>query len=332
MPDRDANAHDRPSYAELAVVQRSGFVESRHFGSLVAVDGGGDVVLALGRADEPVLPRSAAKPVQALGCLLAGAPLRGPSLAIAAGSHTGEDWHAAVVRRLLAEVGLDAGALKCPAALPEDPATRRRQSRTDQPPDPVRMNCSGKHAAMLAACVRRGWPVPSYLEPDHPLQRLVRRTSEQLAEAPAGHVAVDGCGAPVTAITLAGLARSIRALVIAPAGPRRLVADAMRSHPYFVGGSGHPNTEVMRRLRGVVCKGGAEGVIVAAAATGAAVAVKVIDGSSRSTTMIALAVLRRLGVDTRHAAALAQPVVSGGGRPVGVVRAGHDLARALPDA
>ncbi|MEK8107682.1 asparaginase [Micromonospora sp. M12] len=33
------------------------------------------------------------------------------------------------------------------------------------------MNCSGKHAAMLVACVARSWSTHDYLDPEHPLQR-----------------------------------------------------------------------------------------------------------------------------------------------------------------
>jgi L-asparaginase II len=317
-------------YAELAVVRRSGFVESRHFGSLVGLGADGAIALSLGDADAPVLPRSSAKPIQALACLEAGAPLAGPSLAIAAGSHTGEDEHVALVRKLLAVAGLDEQALGCPPDLPEDADTRRRLQCADEPASRIRMNCSGKHAAMLAASVQHGWPVESYLEPEHPLQQQVRASLERTAGEAVSHVAVDGCGAPLFGITLAGLARSVRALVTAaPGSPERAVADAMREHPFFVGGTGHVNTEVMRLVPGTVCKGGAEGVIVAAHANGAAVAVKVIDGSPRATTVLALAALNALGVDTEPAAGLRTVPVLGAGRPVGAVELGGALARAL---
>lgn len=317
-------------YAELAVVERSGFVESRHLGTVVALAADGSIALSLGDAAAPVLPRSSAKPVQALACLLAGAPLAGPSLALAAGSHTGEDAHVEVVRAVLAGAGLDPSALRCPADRPEDIATRERLICAGEPPSRIRMNCSGKHAGMLAGCVVSGWSTSDYLADDHPLQQLVRASFERTAGEAVAHVAVDGCGAPLFGVTLAGLARSARALVTAtPGTPDRAVADAMRAYPFYVGGTGHVNTEVMRLLPGVMCKGGAEGVIVAATADGAAVAVKIIDGSPRATTMIALAVLTRLGVDTSTAATLAEAPVLGGGVPVGAVRIGTDLRRAL---
>jgi L-asparaginase II len=131
-------------------------------------------------------------------------------------------------------------------------------------------------------------------------------------------VAVDGCGAPLFGLTLTGLARAARSLVLS--AESRPVADAMRAHPEYVGGTGHANTEFMRALPGTVAKGGAEGVFIAATAAGHAVAVKVIDGSPRATTAIALRALAALGADTGPADALGAVPVLGGGRPVGEIR------------
>jgi L-asparaginase II len=130
---------------------------------------------------------------------------------------------------------------------------------------------------------------------------------------------VDGCGAPLFGLTLTGLARAAATLVRA-GGPYRAVADAMRAHPEYVGGTGHANTEFMRALPGTVAKGGAEGVFIAVTAEGHAVAVKVIDGSPRATTAIALRALAALGADTGPADALGAVPVLGGGRPVGEIR------------
>ncbi|MFI1384108.1 asparaginase [Embleya sp. NPDC020886] len=307
-------------YAELAEVVRSGFVESRHFGSLVALAPDGRPVIELGDPNEPVIPRSSAKPFQALACLRAGAPLVGAHVAIAAGSHTGQDFHVHAVGEILAAAGLTGDALRCPPSRPEDEAAYRAMIGRGEADSRERMNCSGKHAAMLAACVAAGWPTDGYLDPAHPLQVLVREGIEESAGESTVHTAVDGCGAPVFAMTLTGLARGVRALATSSDGPGRTVADAMREHPRYVGGDGQANTEVMRLLPGVVVKGGAEGVFVAATTAGHAVAVKVIDGSPRATTALALAALRTLGVDTAAAHEWASVPVPGGGLPVGEVR------------
>lgn len=294
--------------ALLAEVTRSGFVESLHHGSVIGLLPSGAVGVSVGAVEDPVLPRSCMKPFQALACLAAGAPLAGPALAIAAGSHTGENRHAELVMQLLG--GLPVGLLRCPPSWPEDEETRHRLTE----PSRVRMNCSGKHAAMLAACVAARWPTQTYLDPAHPLQRLVLRNLEELAGEQVAHTAVDGCGAPVFALSLHGLARAVRGLMSTP------VAEAMRAHPEYVGGTGHVNTVVMQLLPGVVAKGGAEGVLVLGTAQGHSVAVKVLDGNPRATTAIGLTALAQLGFDVSPAKEhLAVPVL-GGGRVVGEVR------------
>jgi L-asparaginase II len=312
--------------AELAVVVRSGLVESRHLGSLVALRADGSTALELGDPDAVVLPRSTTKPLQALACLEAGAPLAGPALAIAAGSHTGEDRHVEVVRAVLAQAGLDESALRCPPDWPEDEPTRQRTVRAGEEPTRVRMNCSGKHAAMLLACAVNGWPTEGHLDPTHPLQQRVAAVVARETGRPVGHTAVDGCGAALFGTTVRGLATAFRGLALAVDGPAAQVARAMREHPEFVGGRGHVNTRLMADLPGVVAKGGAEGVIGVAAPDGSAVAMKVVDGSPRATTVVALAVLGALGLDTAAVADLTTVPVLGGGVVVGEVRPGAALA------
>jgi len=294
--------------ALLAEVTRSGFVESLHHGSVVGLLPSGDVGVSVGAVQDPVLPRSCMKPFQALACLSAGAPLAGPALAIAAGSHTGEDRHVELVTRLLGELPVE--LLQCPPSWPEDEETRQRVPE----PSRVRMNCSGKHAAMLAACVASGWPARTYLEPSHPLQQLVMRTVEELSGESVAHTAIDGCGAPVYGLSLHGLARAMQGLVRTP------VAEAMRGFPEYVGGTGHVNTVVMQQLPGVVAKGGAEGVLVLATTAGHAVAVKVLDGNPRATTAIGLTALAALGFDVSPAKESLSVPVLGGGQVVGEVR------------
>ncbi|MEZ0491716.1 asparaginase [Kineococcus sp. TBRC 1896] len=312
-----------PPLVELAVVRRSGLLESRHLGALFALDAAGNPAAELGDVDAPVLPRSTTKPLQALACLSVGAPLEGPALAIAAGSHTGTDAHVEVVRTVLAEAGLTEDALRCPVDWPEDEPTRNSLVRAGQERSRVRMNCSGKHAAMLLACRVNGWSTEGYLETTHPLQQRVRAVTAEFTEAPVTHDAVDGCGAPLFATTVRGLATAFRALQRAAASePAGRVAAAMRAHPEFVGGHGHANTEVMRRVPGTVAKGGAEGVIGLAGPDGQAVAMKIIDGNPRATTLLALEVLTALGVDVSEAADLRVVPVLGGGVRVGEVAPG----------
>ncbi|SHN75563.1 asparaginase [Cryptosporangium aurantiacum] len=312
--------------AELAVVERDGFAESRHHGTLVALTADGRIAFAAGDPNAPILPRSSVKPWQAVVCRAVGLVLDDAGTALSAGSHTGEDAHAVLSREILVSAGLSEEALGCPPDWPEDEPTRNSLIAGGSSRSPIRMNCSGKHAAMLAASVVNGWDVGGYLLPDHPLQQRVRAILEEATGGPVTHVTTDGCGAPLFGTTTLGLARAAARLVTAaPGSAERTVADAMRAEPFFVGGTGHVNTELMRRVPGVVAKGGAEGVLVAAAADGRAVAMKVLDGSPRATTMLAVAALRALGVDTSGVGDLAEVPVLGGGRPVGRIRLGADL-------
>jgi L-asparaginase II len=307
---------------ELATVVRSGFVESRHFGMAVALSPSGTPVFAAGDVDAVILPRSTAKPLQAVGTLVAGAVLDGPATAIAAGSHTGEDRHVEAVDRILASAGLDRSALGCPPDRPEDEATRFRLISSGAAPDAVRMNCSGKHAAMLAAAVALDGldAAGNYLDPASQVQKIIGAEIERLTGATTGVVTVDGCGAPLLGMPLSGLARSFGLLATAaPGTAEHQVATAMREYPEYVGGRGHLNSDTMRLLPGVLAKGGAEGVIAMATPDGYAVAVKVIDGNPRATTALALALLETCGADVGPAASLRDVPVLGGGQPVGYI-------------
>jgi L-asparaginase II len=195
------------------------------------------------------------------------------------------------------------------------------------------MNCSGKHAAMLLACVVNGWPTADYLSPTHPLQQLVRTVTAEWTGEPVRHDAVDGCGAPLFGTSVRGLATAFRGLRLAAEGtPAAAVSAAMRTHPFFVGGTGHANTAVMELVPGAVAKGGAEGVIGVAGPDGQAVSMKVVDGNPRATTLVALTVLSGLGVDVSAASSLLALPVLGGGVPVGSIEPGADVAAWLAAA
>jgi L-asparaginase II len=304
----------------LAEVVRNGFVESVHYGSVAGLAPDGTLAYERGDASATVLPRSTVKLFQALACLTAGAPLSEERLALAAASHTGQDVHIKTVEAILTDAGLGFDALQCPPSRPLDRAAHDALVKAGADQTREHMNCSGKHAAMLATCVHNGWPTDSYLEPTHPLQERIRATLGELAGERPDPVAVDGCGAPLFGLSLTGLARATQALATAKEGPAHAVAEAIRQYPEYVAGTGHINTRLMQAVPGIIAKGGAEGVLVTATAEGHAVAVKVADGSHRATTLIALAALEALGADVSSAEALRTIPVLGGGRPVGEIR------------
>ncbi|WP_438353383.1 asparaginase [Microbacterium sp. CJ88] len=315
---------------ELAVVDRNGFVESRHAGAAIVLAPDGSVVETLGDAGALILPRSSMKPMQALACLTAGASLDGERLALSTASHSGTDRHVAVVRDILSAAGLGEDALGCPPAWPGDRAARDEMVRELGRPARIRMNCSGKHAAMLLTCTVNGWDLDGYLDPAHPLQMHIREVVERLTGERVAATAVDGCGAPVFALTLAGLARGIhRVATSSETSPFALhrsagaLVRAVREHPWTIDGPGRDDTIVIERL-GVFAKGGAEGVMVMTAPDGTTVALKMLDGNGRAAAVVALRLLERAGALAASAVADAMNAlpltISGGGGTVGAIR------------
>ncbi len=286
-------ALDASSSVELAIAERSGWPESRHLGAAVLVDAEGRVVRALGDPTALIYPRSTLKLVQAAAVELLGVVLDAEETVLSAASHSGTPAHVAVVERMLARAGLDASALRCPADWPSDPAARRAASG----PQRITMNCSGKHAGFLAAAAARGWPLESYLDLDHPMQRQVRELTAQLSGEQPAHWGVDGCGAPVPVMSLVGLARAVSHT----ARGGTVLGDAIRAHPWAIDGPGRSNTVTIERT-GLVAKLGAEGVLVLVTPAGEAVAVKVLDGAHRATTPVALELLVREGLLPREVA------------------------------
>ena len=283
----------------LASVERSGFEESRHHGSVVVLSGSGDVIASAGDIVGPIFPRSSNKPFQAIGMLRCGLDVHGADLALVAASHAAEDFHLERVRALLGKAGLTEDDLRNPAV--------------DETHGRIYQNCSGKHTGMLLTCVANGWPISDYYEPAHPLQKALISAIEDYSGESVAAIGVDGCGAPVAAISLTGLATGfLRAST-------HEVAEAMRTYPEMTSGTGRRDALLMRAVPGLFSKGGAEGVWAAAMPGVGAVALKIDDGAFRPHGPVVLSALRRLGIDV-EAPGLAE-IVFGRGEPVGAVKA-----------
>jgi L-asparaginase II len=311
----------------VAEIVRSGFVEGHHYGSWVALDADGSVRASAGDAQGPMLPRSCNKPLQALAMVEAGLSLEGELLALACASHSGEPFHIDGVRRILASAGLSEEELQTPADYPLDDEAREQVIRSGGAKAPVLMNCSGKHAAMLATCVANDWPRDSYLDVEHPLQQAIAATFARMTGEPVAHFAIDGCGAPLLATSLTGLARAFSRLATASDSTTTAVAEAIRAHPEYVSGTHRDELTLLRAIPGAIGKAGAESCYVIALRDGRAFATKTDDGGARARPVLMAALLEELGVtgepgvDGAAVRRTGESPLLGGGRSVGEVRA-----------
>jgi L-asparaginase II len=174
---------------------------------------------------------------------------------------------------------------------------------------------------MVAACAVNGWPIDTYRHPGHPLQKEIRATVEEFTGERAAATGVDGCGAPLFFVSMVGVVRAFRRLVLADSGtPERRVADAMRAHPEWTSGTARPERALMRAIPGLLVKAGAEAFDAFAFEDGRAAAVKIEDGGQRARVPVTVAALRALGLDAPELDALATGPVLGAGDPVGEVR------------
>ena len=291
----------------LVEVRRGSVVECRHRGAVVVAEANGHVVARAGDPNLMTYFRSAAKPFQALPIVTSGAADRfafsNEELAVSAASHNGETEHQLVIGGLLAKLGLDTGALRCGIVPPIDRETAARVGAGLLAPTPLHCDCSGKHSGMLAVCQQMGWPLATYKEPEHPLQREIRRTIGVFLGIPGDELttATDGCGVPTFYTPVAAIARAWATLITPPEEYReatRRVLDAMAAAPYMVAGRSRICTNLMNlSAPAIVVKSGAEAVFcMALRERGLGVAIKVEDGNGRGLPVIVAATLTQLGV------------------------------------
>ena len=266
---------------QLAYLTRAGVIESRHHGLVCLTGPDGKLIQEHGNSRKLIYPRSAVKPLQALAMRRAGLNLSGVQLAMSSASHQGTPEHTSIVLSILSDAGLSESDLMCPVAWPGNLKARSAAVAETK----AAFNCSGKHAAFLAACVKNGWDTKTYLQPEHPLQKLIVEVIEEFSGEKIPLSTFDGCGAPLHLMSLQGLARAIGKF----AETENEIRDAMLANPWVVDDHGASDTLVMEK--GMLAKIGAEGVFVIGLASGHGVAVKVADGSMRPAGLAAIKML-----------------------------------------
>jgi L-asparaginase II len=299
----------------LAEITRSGVVESVHTGHLVILNSDGSVHLTKGDPTQLTYPRSTIKSIQTSAMIRSGLKLEPRLLALVSASHSGAAMHQKGALEILATVGLGEKDLQNAKDKPLGEIERRAWG--NQEPTRLAMNCSGKHAGMLATCVAAGWPTANYLDPAHPLQVAIKNELENLAGEEVSLTSADGCGAPLFLISLNGLARAMRAITISTDPIYQSVVQACRDFPEMVAGENRLTTRLMREVSGLFMKEGAEGVEVATLANGRTIVFKISDGSIRPFETLMVAALAEFGINVTDTTER----VYGGSEAIGAIRA-----------
>jgi L-asparaginase II len=322
----------------LAEFTRGSIVESRFRGQIVAVNGRGELLGCIGDPGHVAYFRSAAKPFQALPLIESGAAdhfgFTSEEIALACASHNASLWHQHIARSMLRKIGLPEDALQCGFAEPLDKLASSRLELGLDERSPVHCECSGKHAGMLAVCAREGWPIDTYLDPDHPLQqRILGHLSEATGVAADRFViGIDGCGLPTFGASLRDFALAYSVLARDAMPGLHRVRTAMTAHPDAIAGAGEVDSDVMRLTHGsVVAKLGAEGLVcLALPESGIGIAILIEAGVERAHGPVVVHALAQLdALDSSVISALRERfsnvITNFEGKEVGVIRTPFSL-------
>jgi len=279
----------------LATVTRGGIAESLHLGHLIVLNVDGSTFISKGSPELPIFPRSAVKSLQASAMLKAGLTVSDEELAIICASHSGAQNHIDLVIKMLEIRDIPISALK--NAVDKPLGEKEKIAWGEKSASQLAQNCSGKHVGMLITCQQNGWDMTTYLDMNHPLQIAIKNEIELLAGERVRAASVDGCGAPLFAISLIGLARSISNLVKSNEAVHKQIVIACTTYPELVAGQGRLTTRIMRAVPGLFMKEGAEGIEVCALSDGRVIAIKIIDGSWRPVGPIIMEIFKLWGVE-----------------------------------
>ncbi len=318
------------AYQPVFELTRGGIVESTHFGAVAVVDALGRLLAWHGDPGTVTFMRSSAKPLQALSFIENGGDqsfhLTSREIAILCASHEGTDEHVEVIKGIQAKVGVQEGDLLCGTHLLTHLPTVEAMKERGELLSPNRNNCSGKHTGMLAYARMRGLPIADYINPEHPVQKIILETFSEMCGIDPARVGIgtDGCSAPNFAIPLTNAALGFanlcdpRSLEQVRAAACRRITSAMMANPVMVSGVGRLDTRIMEVCsKRILAKGGAEGYmslgimagVLGTESPGIGIAFKVSDGDlsvrnpdgtfrNRVRPALALEILRQLGAIT----------------------------------
>lgn len=230
---------------------RDGLVEEFHTGVVQFGSENGDL--------EPYYLRSCAKPLQASLLIDYNTDFTPEEIAFCSGSHAGEKCHVKTALGIIKKLGIDESYLKCGIHAPLSRTMQDKMLTRGEKPSAIHNNCSGKHLGFLAVCLKNGWDTATYHEPNHPLQKKVKKKIYELCEVTEEYpVTTDGCGVPIVSMPLKNLVKGYENL------NRNYpqIVNAIMNYPYLYGGENRLDTEIIQKSDGLMAKVGAGGLCV----------------------------------------------------------------------
>ena len=227
-------------------------------------------------------------------------------LALACASHSGGEIHLNVAKNWLQKIKLDEKDLLCGPHLPYDKIELKKLKINNKKPSPLHNNCSGKHLGFLTiaqAISKKSDSKKNYIDVDHTVQKIVKKTFEDITGFLNPDYALDGCSAPNFACSIQSLAKAMAVF----ANPENLqknrimsiakLKNAVLSHPELIAGSDRLCTKIIKKSNGrLIVKVGADGVYTAILLDkGLGIALKICDGSKKAAECLIVTLLIRLG-------------------------------------
>ncbi len=303
---------------ELIHIYRGSLVENIIRGDIIILEKRAKISREFGNGHKVSYMRSAAKPIQASAGIERGIikafNLNQKELAVMCGSHNGDSFHLEAVRGILNKIGLDEDALKLGADYSYNPKIKEKMLSMGIPKSKLINNCSGKHSAMLAICIKEGWDINNYFLPGHPVQELILNTVAAYTEMNKEEIIIgtDGCGVPVFGMPLYNMALGYYNLLNPQIMEEKAeaageIVRALAAYPEMIAGRGEFCTCLIKETKGrLIAKKGADGIYCCAQKGGPAIALKIEDGNTEVLSQVLLEVLNQMGLlSLKEAEALA---------------------------
>ena len=296
------------------LVNRNHAIESVHEIDITLCDADGQVILGMGAIENPIFPRSAMKPLQAIALmeLLAEEGDNHPAFTMAekaliCASHNGEPFHAEAVKTLLGKYNISPSELICGAHWSLDQQSLIEQVRSLDVPDKTHNNCSGKHAGMLILAHLLTGSHAGYADIAHQAQQRILGVLEMMTgiDLMTHSHGIDGCGAPVYSAPLGNWARAFALFAgggVLPEAREKACLDlrkAIAENPLYIAGHNRACSAINAAYgEAITAKVGAEGVYSAAFhELGLGLMLKTRDGNKRGAEVAIGAVIRAIGYE-----------------------------------